>query len=189
MHFHSLFPTTLCYKNYGIWYKNQARAINNKYIYSEIKTTGTKSTKTIMSNRMQNIVFALLMVCSTAFSQTTRFEELKSQAKAQNKHVLLYFSGSDWCAPCIKFKDKFIETSNFKAFAEQRILVYNADFPRKKANQLSDQIISDNEHLADRYNPTGNFPMIVLINSSGKVLKKWDHLPGVSVDEFIKELE
>ena len=149
----------------------------------------TKQTKAMMSILKQNIVLVLLLICSTAFSQADGFDELKSKSKTQNKNILIYFSGSDWCAPCIKFKKKFIETDSFRAFAEKKLLVYNADFPRKKANQLNKEITTNNEKIADVYNPTGNFPMIVLINSGGKILKKWDHLPNVSLEEFINELE
>jgi len=140
-----------------------------------------------MKNLKQSIVIMLSLVCSIVFSQTNSFDELKSRAKNENKNILIYFSGSDWCGPCIKLKNKYIETDAFKSFANENLFVYNADFPRKKANQLSKEKTYENEKMADLYNPSGNFPMLVLLNSTGKVLKKWEGLPAVSLEEFIKQ--
>ena len=142
-----------------------------------------------MRNSNRSIVIVLSLVCSTAFAQTDILGALKSKSITENKNILIYFSGSDWCGPCIKFKNKFIETDVFKSYAENHLLVYNADFPRKKANQLSKEEISQNEKIADMYNPHGNFPFIVLVNSTGNILKQWDGLLNVSVEEFIKELK
>jgi hypothetical protein len=41
--------------------------------------------------------------------------------------------------------------------------------------------------MAERYNPNGKFPLTVLINSQGKVLKEWDGYQP-SVQKFIAEV-
>ena len=135
------------------------------------------------------IVIVSVFICTTAYSQTSMFDELKIKAKSQNKDILLVFSGSDWCAPCIQFKRRFIDSPAFKTFATEKLEVYNADFPRKKANQLTANTKAENEKLADQYNPNGNFPMILLLDSAGSIIKKWQGLPAISVEKFIKELQ
>jgi hypothetical protein len=46
-----------------------------------------------------------------------------------------------------------------------------ADFPRKKANALNPSQQKHNQSLAERYNPQGYFPLVVVFNSAGQVTK------------------
>ena len=66
---------------------------------------------------MKNIV-AFLMVFTSflGYSQNwkTNFEEAKTQAMNENKNILLVFSGSDWCAPCIKLDKTVWQSEEFK---------------------------------------------------------------------------
>ncbi len=102
---------------------------------------------------------------------------------------MLYFSGSDWCGPCIKFKKNFIEQPEFVEFSNENLLLLNADFPRKKVNQLSKEAIKENEMLAEKYNPKGLFPYVLLLDEEGNVIKKWESLPKESLTEFIENLK
>gem|GEM_PF-6452554 len=45
-----------------------------------------------------------------------------------------------------------------------------ADFPKKKAHQLSDILQKQNNGLAASYNNDGNFPLVVMLDKFGKVL-------------------
>lgn len=98
------------------------------------------------------------------------FEEAKSQAIAENKNIILVFSGSDWCAPCIKLDKTIWQSAEFKREADQKWVLYKADFPKKKANLLAAEITSSNKKLASEYNKSGNFPLVLLIDKTGKVL-------------------
>jgi thioredoxin-related protein len=131
----------------------------------------------------------VMFLIITPITAQPNLEAAKSKASSENKKVLLYFSGSDWCAPCMKFKKTFIQDETFKSFADAHLVIVNADFPRKKENKLSKELTEQNEMLAEKYNPNGSFPLILLLDSSGKVLKKWEGNPNVSVDEFIKALQ
>ena len=48
------------------------------------------------------IMFLCLGLTSFAQDWTYDIEKARTQAKKNNKDILLVFSGSDWCAPCIK---------------------------------------------------------------------------------------
>jgi thioredoxin-related protein len=104
-------------------------------------------------------------------------ETALSDAKQNHKMVLLYFSGSDWCGPCIKLKQEVLETTDFQTFSNEHLNLVRADFPRMKKNQLSKEQTAYNEKLAEKYNPKGKFPLTVLINSDGKVITEWDGYP------------
>jgi thioredoxin-related protein len=104
-------------------------------------------------------------------------EAAQADAKQNHKLVLLYFSGSDWCGPCIKLKQEVLETPDFQTFSKEHLNLVRADFPRMKKNQLSKEQTAYNEKLAEKYNPKGKFPLTVLINTDGKVITEWDGYP------------
>ena len=100
----------------------------------------------------------------------TNFEEAKSLAIKENKNIVLVFSGSDWCAPCMKLEKNIWMSNEFKAEAEKNWVTYKADFPKKKANQLTAELTAQNKFLAEKYNKGGSFPLVVLLDKNGKVL-------------------
>lgn len=116
------------------------------------------------------------------------FNDAKVQASKSHKLILINFSGSDWCGPCIRLRKEILETSNFENFATSHLVLVRADFPRQKKNQLSKEQTKLNEALADKYNTKGAFPYTVLVDETGKVLKTWDGFPDESPDKFIAEI-
>lgn len=127
-------------------------------------------------------ILALFSILSNA---QTRFEQAKKIASEKSELILLNFSGSDWCIPCIKLHKNIIETETFKQLSVDHILEYvNADFPRSKKNQPSAEIKKENAVLADQYNPKGLFPYTILLNSEGQVLKTWEGLPSENAIAF-----
>jgi len=122
---------------------------------------------------LKNIVSIFLFLFSVcAFSQDWQpsYAEALACASDENKPIILVFSGSDWCAPCIKLDKTIWQSAQFKAYAKEHYVLYRADFPRKKANRLSDDLISQNNVLADKFNAKGYFPLVVVLNSQQKIL-------------------
>lgn len=116
------------------------------------------------------------------------FDNGKKTAKEQNKLILLNFSGSDWCVPCIMLRKEYLETEEFTNFANNNLVLVNADFPRKKKNTGTSEQVKRNELLAEKYNTNGIFPLTLVLNADGKVLKSWKGKPEVAVEKWIKEL-
>ncbi|GGI25370.1 hypothetical protein GCM10008119_17320 [Pedobacter mendelii] len=117
------------------------------------------------------------------------FSEAKKQAKDTHKQILINFSGSDWCGPCIRLRKEILESESFEKYADANLLLVRADFPRQKKNQLPKEQIKLNESLAELYNKDGKFPYTVLVDENGKVLKSWDGFPDETPEAFIKEIE
>lgn len=139
---------------------------------------------------MKKIIALLVIFSSFSFAQQTEtFVNKLEQAKKEHKKILLYFSGSDWCAPCIKFKKFIIQTEEFQAFAKKELIIYNADFPRQSKNKLAKEVEKENEALAEKYNSKGLFPLIIILNKEGKVIKKWEEYPKETLSEFIEKLK
>jgi thioredoxin-related protein len=119
----------------------------------------------------------------------TDFERATEKAKQEHKLILLKFSGSDWCIPCIRMQKEIFEDSVFINFADTSLVLVNADFPRLKKNKLSDAQKKKNEKLADRFNPNGDFPLTLLMNENGKVLQRWEGYSKTTAQEFVIQLK
>lgn len=115
------------------------------------------------------VVSVLLLIASFVEAQIhDNAEEAFASSKVTHKPVLLIFSGSDWCAPCIRFQKTVLSDEQFQLFASDHLILLKADFPQRK--KLSKALEKQNEVLAEKYNPKGQFPHIVLLNSDQSVL-------------------
>jgi thioredoxin-related protein len=111
-------------------------------------------------------------------------EEAKILASQQQKNILLVFSGSDWCAPCIKLDRQIWQSESFITHAEKNLVLVRADFPKRKNNQLPKELQDQNKTLAERYNNNGYFPFVLLLNSKGEVLNKLGY-KNISPEDYI----
>lgn len=110
------------------------------------------------------------------------------KAKTEHKLVLLNFSGSDWCGPCIKLHKDVFTLDAFNTIADDHLILVNADFPRAKKNQLLPAQQKLNEQLAEKYNSRGIFPLTLLVNDQGEILKTWEGYPN-DINGFIEDLK
>lgn len=137
--------------------------------------------------RITLICLAFLAMSFTGWQ--TDFEAAKQTAKDKHQLILLNFSGSDWCGPCMRMRKEIFENKAFSDMADSSLVLVNADFPRSKKNQLDKKLTAQNEALADRYNPEGKFPFTLLLDANGKVLKTWDGLPKENASRFAAQLK
>ena len=137
--------------------------------------------------RLSIAFLAMVLLCSFVPAWETDFASAKLKAQQENKYILLNFSGSDWCGPCIRLRAEIFDSAPFKKFAETNLVLLN-DFPRQKKNQLPKDQQKKNDQLADAYNSAGSFPYTVLLNADGKVLKSWDGFPKENTEAFIEEI-
>jgi thioredoxin-related protein len=133
------------------------------------------------------VVLVTLTISNLVFSQNwqTNFDEAKKIALEQDKNIIIVFSGSDWCAPCIKLDKNIWQSESFKNEADKEWIMVKANFPRKKANELSKEQTEHNRKLAEKYNIEGSFPLVVVLDKNEKVLGKMG-FKNVSPDEYIK---
>lgn len=122
--------------------------------------------------KLTYIVVFLISVTGHAQNWQRSYTDAVALAQNEDKPIILIFSGSDWCAPCIKLDRTIWQSQDFKAHARDNYVLYKADFPRKKANQLPEKIKIENQRLADIFNPEGHFPLVLILNKDQKVLGK-----------------
>ena len=140
-----------------------------------------------MYKKIKGLIIIVLGLTFSSFSYgQPSFEKAQQIAKEKHQLILLNFSGSDWCGPCIRMKKEIFENEAFSTMADASLVMVNADFPRRKKNQLDKIVQKQNESLADKYNPDGKFPFTLLLNADGKVIRSWDGLPGENAEQFSK---
>lgn len=125
---------------------------------------------------------------SKALSQNWQksFTIAKDISAKKNKTLALVFSGSDWCAPCMKLENEIWNSEAFKTYSKEHFVLYKADFPRKKKNKLSEEQAKQNAELAEKYNSKGFFPLVVLIENE-KVLGETGY-KKLTPNEYINHL-
>ena len=98
------------------------------------------------------------------------FDTACSKAAQEDKPLILVFSGSDWCAPCIKLDRNIWQSETFKNHAAHNYVLYKADFPKKKKNQLPPKVLGKNKELAARFNSKGYFPLVLVLDKNSNIL-------------------
>ena len=144
----------------------------------------------LQCNKMKIYIafLAMALLCFFVPVWETDIKIAKERAKQEQKYILLNFSGSDWCGPCIRLRSEIFESDQFKQFADTTLVLLNADFPRQKKNQLTRERQNQNNALADTYNTSGSFPYTVLLDAGGKVIRFWDGFPKEKPAVFIDEI-
>jgi thioredoxin-related protein len=137
---------------------------------------------------MKLLAIGLLAIFSANVSWQGDFNAAKTRAAQEHKLILINFSGSDWCGPCIRLRKEILESGTFENYASDHLILVRADFPRQKKNQLPKDQVKRNEALADVYNADGKFPYTLLVDEKGKILKSWDGFPDETPDQFVTDI-
>ncbi len=107
----------------------------------------------------------------------TDYDAAVSLAKEENKKLMVYFTGSDWCAPCQMLKKDLFETTDFENAAKDYVLLY-IDIPRN-TDLLSAEQMEHNKKVLSKLNKKGVFPLFKIIDTKGKEV---DELSGYSMN-------
>jgi thioredoxin-related protein len=132
-----------------------------------------------------------IVICAgqTARSQSlewmTDAEAAQAKAKAENKLVLLDFTGSDWCKWCIKLKREVFDQPEFAQYAQSKLVTVVVDFPENHTLPQLQQ--HANRALKHTYN-VGSYPTIILLDGDGKVVGRTGYVSGGPA-AFIEKLE
>lgn len=117
----------------------------------------------------------LSVVAQAADGWSEEFDKTMKQAKEQGKHVLVDFSGSDWCGWCIRLHNEVFSQEAFTAYAKENLLLVSLDFPSKK--KQSDKLKKQNTALAEKYEIRG-YPTVLIFNAQGEVIEKTGYRKG-----------
>ncbi len=117
----------------------------------------------------------------------TDYESAKHLALENMRPILMVFSGSDWCKPCVKLREQILVSPEFSAWAKDEAVCLSVDFPSQKKNQLPPELKAHNDQLAEKFNKNGIFPLVILVTADGTVLGSIGY-ENVSPAEYIESL-
>lgn len=115
-------------------------------------------------------------------------ERAKTAAAESGKDLLLYFSGSDWCPPCMVLDEQYFSKESFiNEFSEKFILVL-LDFPRGRDLQ-SKELEAANDKANTDYNVTA-YPTLYLTDDKGRpyAMSGYQQLPDGAFSKVLMDL-
>ena len=87
----------------------------------------------------------------------TNVKEAMDIAKKEDKPLFLFFTGSDWCGWCIRLQKEVFHTPEFEAWAKEKVVLVELDYPRGKAQ--TEEVKMQNMQLQQVFNVQG-FPTV-----------------------------
>jgi protein disulfide-isomerase len=98
----------------------------------------------------------------------TDLKEAMEIAKKEDKPLFLFFTGSDWCGWCIRLQKEVFKTPEFEAWAKQKVVLVELDFPRRTEQTV--EIKNQNNQLQQVFGVQG-FPTVWFAKADNKAGK------------------
>jgi protein disulfide-isomerase len=131
------------------------------------------------------VLLAVTTSTHAASHWETDFEHAQKLASESGKYMLLDFTGSDWCGWCIRLKDEVFSKKSFLAYAKEKLVLVQVDFPRKKAQ--SKELKEQNQALASKYGIRG-YPTIIILSPKGDFVQQTGYQAG-GAEAYVEHLE
>jgi len=117
----------------------------------------------------------LLQLNAAELNWLTDLPAAQTKAKAEDKLVMLDFTGSDWCGWCIRLNKEVFSKPEFSEYAKKNLVLVEVDFPRSKAQTATQK--RSNQALAEKYHIEG-YPTIIVLDKDGKKVGQLGYMPG-----------
>lgn len=118
----------------------------------------------------------------------TDYDQALANAHAAKKCVLLDFTGSDWCGPCIEMNNAVFSQPAFLKFAKEHLVLVEVDYPRLK--KQPDKVKKQNEVLLHQYHvDSSGYPTVVLLDPDGQILGQLEGYGGETPSDIIAWVE
>tara|TARA_R110002096_G_scaffold44354_4_gene119233 strand:- start:22679 stop:23146 length:468 start_codon:yes stop_codon:yes gene_type:complete len=115
--------------------------------------------------RIALILFLTVVMSVNGFAQKliwhTDMEKAIDVAIIENKKMLLFFTGSDWCGWCMKLQNEVLKTSGFEKWANENVVLVELDFPRRTPQDETIKV--QNRQLQSLFQVRG-YPSVYFVN-------------------------
>jgi len=144
---------------------------------------------------MKNTILLLCAALSAqaAFAKTSTpegwlddYDAALKKAAAENKHVVIDFSGSDWCGWCKRLDKEVFATDEFRKGAAEKYVLLMVDSPSDKS-LLTPEAAKKNPELVKKFNVHG-FPTVVVLDSKGEEVMRTGYKEG-GPEKYLKMLD
>lgn len=141
-----------------------------------------------MKTRAFHVMLGMLLAVP-AFADgvwTTDFEAAKKTAANENKSLLLEFTGSDWCPPCMALHKNVLSTETFENKATGHFVLVKLDFPNDTSGQTEAEM-AQNAMLQEKYEVSG-YPTILLADAQGRPYSRQVGYMNESAEDWTADL-
>ncbi|HSD15614.1 MAG TPA: thioredoxin family protein [Flavobacterium sp.] len=122
---------------------------------------------------MKKILLGLLICLNTlvlsaqesGLTWHTNIDKAMEVSKKENKPMMLFFTGSDWCGWCMHLQKEVFFKPEFVKWAKENVVLVELDFPKKK--QLDPALQQQNYGLQNALKVQG-YPTIWFITAEKK---------------------
>jgi thiol:disulfide interchange protein len=136
---------------------------------------------------LASVTVGAAALSSTAFASvpegwSTDLEKAFAKAKQENKSVLVEFTGSDWCPPCIVMRNNVFSKKEFVSEASKNYILVELDFPTADKD-----LKAKNTPYAEKYKIEG-LPTVILFNPQGKEFNRFYAVDFPKTEDFLKHI-
>jgi thiol:disulfide interchange protein len=113
----------------------------------------------------------------------TDIDAALAKGKTEKKAVMVEFTGSDWCPPCIMMHKKVFSKKAFTAKASKKYILVVIDIPNKDPD-----LKKKNSLVLEKYKVSG-VPTVLLFGDDGKEFSRFSASQFPSVDTFLTQID
>ena len=137
---------------------------------------------------LASVSMGVAALTASAFATTpegwsTDLDKAFEKAKAEKKSVLVEFTGSDWCPPCIAMRKNVFSTKEFVTAASKKFILVELDFPKGEP-----AVKEKNQPFAEKYKIEG-FPTVILFTPEGKEFTRFYASEFPKTEDFLAHLD
>ena len=144
-----------------------AAPVNNNSLYEKMKAERAAKAAEAAAAKGAGQKAAVPAKPAKTKGWLTDFEKAKQEAAEQQQPMFVLFTGSDWCPWCVKLEKEALDSKAFKAYAEENLILFKADFTQMK--EPPKELKSQNEALASKFRVRA-FPTVFLMDAEEKIL-------------------
>ncbi len=133
------------------------------------------------------VVVAAAATVGLAFAELegwhTDLDKALELAKKEKKPLLVEFTGSDWCPPCIAMRKNVFSKKEFVEKASKDFILVELDFPNGDK-----ELKKKNDPHAKKYKIEG-FPTVILLDHEGKEFSRFFASEHPTTEKFLAHLK
>ena len=129
---------------------------------------------------------AALAKTSTPEGWLDDYDAALKKAAAENRHVVVDFSGSDWCGWCKRLDKEVFATDAFRKAAAEKYVLLMVDSPNDQS-LLTEKAAKENPELVEKFRVRG-FPTVVVLDPKGEEVCRLGYERG-GPEKYVEKLD